>query len=138
MNKDAEDSEGVRVTPFFFAKACRSSMSDLLVSLGGANKVRSRFGGIFAGIPSAYRGVGETSLRQFISLSEFDGPVFDYRKRIGEFASASATAAALAVHCCRFGNVFESSSSAPFAFGQGKGILLLGFGRYVTAIGVHG
>ena len=137
MKNDVEPSGGVRISPLFFSKACATSVRDLLDSLGGASQVRNRFGGIFAGIPAACRPDGEMQLRQFLSMSEFDGPVFDYRKQIGEFASASAAAAALAAHCCRFGAIFASSSSAPLAFKKGRGILLLGFGRYVTAFGVH-
>ena len=137
IENDADASGGVRISPLFFAKACAASVLDLLDSLGGASQVRNRFGGIFAGIPAACRPDGEKQLRQFLSMSEFDGPVFDYRKRIGEFASASAAAAALAVHWCRFGAIFASSSSAPLAFKKGKGILLLGFSRYLTAVGVQ-
>jgi 3-oxoacyl-[acyl-carrier-protein] synthase-1/3-oxoacyl-[acyl-carrier-protein] synthase II len=135
--KNEVASGSVCISSLFYAKACATSTSDLLNSLGGAGQVRHIFDGIFAGIPAACRAEGETQLRHFLSISEFDGPVFDYRKQIGEFTSTSATAMALAVHCCRFGTIFDSSSSSPLAFREGKGILLLGFGRYVTAVGVQ-
>ncbi len=123
----------VGVSPLFFKKAGPARMEELLETLGGADKLKNRFGGIFAGIPAARRPNGETCLKKFLSLSDFKGPVFDYRRHIGEFATASAVATALAVRCVQAGNTFDPASSNFTAPLDGRGILIVGFGDYVTA-----
>ena len=133
--KDANLEKGfVRVSPLFFKKAGPSRMEELLEILEGANAVQRRFGGIFAGIPAACRQEGENGLKKFLSLSDFKGPVFDYRRHIGEFATASAVATALAVRCVQDGNTFAPLSSDLMASLNGRGILIVGFGTYITAI----
>ncbi len=79
---------------------------------------------------------GEKQLEQFMALSKLSVPVVDYRKIIGEFASASAVAAALAVS-------FLESGIIPGCPGEGSDItitnranriLVLGLGHYITAM----
>ena len=66
--------------------------------------------------------------------TRFENPVIDYRKIIGEFASASAAAAAIAV-----GFLLKGELPPPLDDGRGrplspKGILVLGLGKYITAM----
>ena len=60
-------------------------------------------------------------------------PVIDYRAFTGEFASASAVACAIALECVQSGRVMAFGSLPEVALG-GKGILMLGLGRFATAV----
>jgi 3-oxoacyl-[acyl-carrier-protein] synthase-1/3-oxoacyl-[acyl-carrier-protein] synthase II len=60
--------------------------------------------------------------------------VIRYRRFTGEFASASAVAAAIGVALVRDGIIpggFVGSSDFEL---KGKGILMLGFGKFITAV----
>ena len=87
-----------------------------------------------AGIPSAFRQKGEKQLQEFLVLSDFLLPVIDYRKLTGEFASASAVATALAAKFIQNGKIPASLCNGDDYFLNGKGILIVGFGKFVTAI----
>lgn len=78
---------------------------------------------ILAGIPAAEAKEGQSQLDSFLEKSGLTIPVIYYREFTGEFASASAVAAVMAVH-------LMESSEIP----AGKKILLLGFGKNVTSM----
>uniref|UniRef100_UPI00155DA1E2 hypothetical protein n=1 Tax=Desulfosarcina cetonica TaxID=90730 RepID=UPI00155DA1E2 len=59
------------------------------------------------------------------ALSNFSGPVIDFRRLTGEFATATAVAAVAGIHWLATGN--------PTLAPAGKGVLLLGLGRFITA-----
>ena len=63
------------------------------------------FGAVFAGLPASSRGAGEQQLERFLQTTGFDGPVIDYRRHVGEFASASAVATVLAVALLETGEI---------------------------------
>lgn len=109
-------------------------MDSLIGSLGGVERIRTSYGALFAGIPGAYADLGRGQLDTFCSKAAFEGPVIRYRRFTGEFASASAVAASIGVALVRDGIIpggFVGSSDFEL---KGKGILMLGFGKFITAV----
>jgi hypothetical protein len=91
---------------------------------------------ILVGIPAAMAKDGEKQLLEFMALSKLSAPVIEYRKMLGEFASASAVATALAASFLDSGIIpgaLAGSSDIAITSETNK-ILVLGFGHYVTAI----
>ncbi|MGD9007486.1 MAG: beta-ketoacyl synthase N-terminal-like domain-containing protein [Desulfobacteraceae bacterium] len=105
------------------------AMPDRMVeTLGDLN---GRIGLVLAGIPAAQRTMGREQLDRFISQTGYSGPVLDYRRQIGEFASATAVAAVFAAALAGDPNRSEDFSGA-----QAPGILVLGLGSSLTAMEV--
>ncbi len=112
-------------------------ISEIVDRIGGIRKAGQAFGAILAGLPAAHGTQAEHQLREFLQKSGFDGPVIHYRRWIGEFASASAVATVFAL-----GMVSDDIVPGPLCGGadvplKGKGILVLGLGPYISAIGVR-
>lgn len=106
----------------------------LIGRLGGARTIRQTYGAILAGCPAAHRFQTGRQLADFRRTSRFEGPVIDYRRISGEFAAASALAAVMGVDLVREGLVpAELAGGADMAL-DGKSILLLGLGPYLTAV----
>ena len=131
---------GLRIAPLFFSNdpATDLTMHNLMLALGGAEAIGKKYGAVFAGIPAASRDKGGQQLAHFIKAAGCDCPVIDYREVTGEFASASAVAAALAVDCVRQGELpagLRRTGPAPL---NSRGILLLGMGRCITAVEILG
>jgi len=129
---------GLRISPVFFENFHRNPdiISSLIQMLGDPETIRTRYGCIFAGIPAACRESGEKQIHELISRTGFLNPVIDYRRYIGEFASASAAATVLAVRLIREGRLPEPLSGRPDAALHDKSILMIGTGSFVTAIEV--
>lgn len=129
---------GIRIRPSFYRPAGRSStvVSSLIDHLGGPENIQERFGAILAGIPEAERSIAETQMDQFLSVSGIPMPVIDYRKTIGDFASASAVAVTIAVHLVEQGFIPGFFSGGKDLFLNHKGILVMGAGSVITAIEV--
>ena len=109
---------------------------ELIRQLGGGKRIRDQFGTILVGIPAAQREKGQRQLEGFLSLTKYPHPVIDYRHFIGEFASASAVAAVLAVSFVQSGKIPGNFSCGRSEHLQGRGALVMGFGHYVTAMEV--
>jgi hypothetical protein len=127
-----------QVTPAFMAYAGTGDppLPEMVASLGGTARIRKRFGLVLAGIQAAQRDQGENQLDAFLSLTGFSHPVVDYRRFLGEFASASAVATVLAVRMVEAGEIpgaFCGHDSHSLA---GRGVLVLGFGDHMTALEV--
>lgn len=113
------------------------TIDGVIDSLGSADRLHSRIGFILAGIPAAQRTQGDRQLDQFRERTRFTGPVIDYRPIIGEFASASAVAAVLSARFTAEGVIPGGLSSDDQTLPlNGKGGLVLGLGRWVTAMEV--
>jgi 3-oxoacyl-[acyl-carrier-protein] synthase-1/3-oxoacyl-[acyl-carrier-protein] synthase II len=127
---------GVTIFPAFCTMAENDPdvAASLVRGLGGPERINTGFGLVLAGIPAAWRQPGAAQLERFIAACGFRGPVVDYRKRIGEFASASAVAAALGARFTREGKIPGSLCRAGDSRLEGKGSLVLGFGKFVTAM----
>jgi 3-oxoacyl-(acyl-carrier-protein) synthase len=123
------------IVPVFFGNPAHDPdiVSSLVAKLGG-NEIEDRFGVIFAGIPLAFRKQGEAQLKKFLKMVGCRCPVIDYRRLIGEFASASAVAVALASVFKKTGKIPESFREKTAGSLDKKEILLLGFGKFLTAI----
>ncbi|PKN27803.1 MAG: 3-oxoacyl-ACP synthase [Deltaproteobacteria bacterium HGW-Deltaproteobacteria-21] len=111
-------------------------ISSLTGRLGGQDRIKSAYGAVLTGMPGACRREGEEQFQRFLSLAAFENPVIDYRRLAGEFASSSAVAAVLAA-----GFMEEGKIPGPLCSGQplplnGKGVLVLGLGKFVTAVEV--
>lgn len=134
----ADPCPWIRIRTSFFERAESNSqvVSSLVSQLGGEEAMREKYGLVMPGIPLAFRNTGEKQLKDFLSCTGFANPVFDYRKLTGEYASASATAAVLAVRFVQKGMIPEPLGGGKPCRLEGKGALIIGLGRYVTAIEV--
>ncbi len=106
-----------------YQKQTEDILESLIAGLGGTESLQNDCGMILAGIPAAVAHQGEEQLHQFMEKTGLDIPVIHYRMFTGEFASASSVAAVIAAQLLEDG-VVDSS----------KKILVLGFGKYVTAM----
>ena len=129
---------GLRLFPSFFenSKDNPSIILSLIDNLGGLDRIKRKYGAVFAGIPGSHRETGSNQLSQFLSGSRFEGPVIDYRRLTGEFASASAVATVLAVCFAKRGKIPEALCNRKSSSLNGKGILIIGLGKFVTAVEV--
>ena len=134
----AANSSGLRIYPSFFeySKDNPSIISSLIDDLGGSDRIKNKYGALLAGIPGSRRERGRDQLSQFLEGSDFEGPVIDYRRLTGEFASASAVATVLAVCFAREGKIPEALCGSKSSSLNGKGILIIGLGKFVTAVEV--
>jgi 3-oxoacyl-[acyl-carrier-protein] synthase-1/3-oxoacyl-[acyl-carrier-protein] synthase II len=132
------EPRGMRLVPAFFGNPGVDSdcINSLVKSLGGAAAIRETYGAVMAGMPRGDRKACEEQLAHFISSSGFAGPVIDYRALLGEYGAVSATAAALAARFVSNGSVPRYLTGTGGEVPAGKGILLLGLGRFVTAAGI--
>jgi 3-oxoacyl-[acyl-carrier-protein] synthase-1/3-oxoacyl-[acyl-carrier-protein] synthase II len=113
----------------------------LIRDLGGVDKIRSDYKVIFVGIPAFYKEAGEMQINQFINLTKFKGHIVRYRKLTGEYSAASSVAAAFASRFVRWSSIpgpLLSVDNKQWISGdidlEGKGILLLGLGGFISAI----
>jgi 3-oxoacyl-[acyl-carrier-protein] synthase-1/3-oxoacyl-[acyl-carrier-protein] synthase II len=95
-----------------------------------------RYGVIMAGLPAGCRETAEKQLTRLLTMSGYKGVVVDYRKYMGEFASASAVAAVLAVEMLMNGRLPAALGSGTAVTLGSKGILVAGFGDWLTAMEV--
>lgn len=128
----------LRLVPAFlsYVPEGEDGIPPLIEALGGPERICNRFGAVFAGIPASTRPRGEACIADFLQRTGFTGMVYDYRRMTGEFSGASAVAAALAVDVVSRGVFPPHLSGKAKAALDGKGILLLGLGEYVTAVEV--
>jgi len=111
-------------------------ISSLIGQLGGPRKIKTSYGILMVGIPGGDRWEGEKQLRTFLSLSGFKDPLIDYRKLIGEFASASAVAAVIATKFIEDRKIPPRFCNNRSFRLDGKGALVLGLGKFITALEV--
>ena len=136
--RKAEKRSGLRIALSFFENSHNnpSVVQSLVNHLGESDEIRSKYGAVFAGMPAKGRTNCEKQVSEFISAADFNCPVIDFRRFTGEFGSATAAAAALAVRLVRDGKIPGSLSCGVESSLNGKGILLLGLGNFLTAIEV--
>ncbi|MDP4857104.1 MAG: beta-ketoacyl synthase chain length factor, partial [Desulfobacterales bacterium] len=137
LNPDST-ATGVTVFPAFYARADKGDdfTATLVNSLGGPERIRARFGALLAGIPAAQRQTGAAQLAAFQACSGITLPVIEYRKYIGEFATASAVALFMAVTFTQAGTIPAPLCNGRLTRLADKGTLVLGFGNHVTAVEV--
>ena len=130
--------QGMSLSSLFFAHSHQNLqvIPSMIDRLGGEARIKDRYAAIFAGIPASTEQSGRRQLHAFLSVTGFKGPVVDYRRWTGEFASASAVAAFLAAQCLHRDEIHEQICGQKMFSLHGRGILLLGLGEFVTAVGV--
>jgi len=129
---------GPTIRSVFFENSANNPnvISSLVQQLEQQQPLNDRYGVILAGLPAAFRREGEIQLQTLLVLTAFNQPVIDYRKLTGEFASASAVAAVMAVKFLQEGYI-PAPPGADKAGGLGaKGALIIGTGDFITAIEV--
>jgi len=105
-----------------------------VVHHGGPEVIKARVGAIMVGIPAACREAVTPQLDGFLRRLGFQGPIIDYRRQLGEFGSASAVAAVMALALLEHGVVpgpLAGGTEWPLA---GRGILLLGLGATLSTM----
>lgn len=136
VNRSKEGATCCISIPFYQRNQADNAVAALIDALGGINNIQDNYVVVLAGIPAAMHREGEKQLEQFLELTRIPAPIIRYRKFTGEFASASAVAAALAVS-------FLEAGIVPGALAAGgdivtdkrmNTILVLGLGRYITAM----
>jgi 3-oxoacyl-(acyl-carrier-protein) synthase len=135
-------SEGARChirLPFYRSGATAGCVDLLIASLGGVQAIAGKYALLLVGIPAETREEGEAQLVRFLEGSESKAPFIRYRELIGEFASASAVAAAMAVSLLGGDAPPETVLSTmpevpPVLVKKGQAILVLGLGHYLTAM----
>jgi len=118
----------------FYGRGGDTLPEALYAALGGKKGITGDYAAIFAGAPRATLPLATGQLAAFLAETG-NIPVWRYRDTLGEFASAEAVAAAVAVDCCANGLIPGALvSGADIALATGQKILLLGLGEYITAI----
>ena len=139
LQKNSGSGKNIGIDCVFFENAYDNAgiITKLIGAMGGSEIIRQHYGAVLAGIPAAFRDQGMRQLQSFCKKTGFEGGVTDYRRITGEFNSASAVAAVLAVHFTEIGEIPASlCNTKPVAL-QGKGVLVLGLGAFVTAMKVE-
>jgi 3-oxoacyl-(acyl-carrier-protein) synthase len=136
--RKTEKASALRITLIFFENSSNnpSVVQSLVHNLGESNEIRSKYGAVFVGMPAGERANCEKQVSEIISTADFNGPVIDFRKFTGEFGSATAAAASLVVRLVQNGKIPGYLSGGAESPLNGKGILLLGLGSFLTAIEV--
>ncbi|MBW1797266.1 MAG: beta-ketoacyl-[acyl-carrier-protein] synthase family protein [Deltaproteobacteria bacterium] len=136
--KRAKTPFGLRVSLSFFENADNnpSVITSLINNLGGSERIDNKYGLVLAGIPGAHGKRGNKQLNQFLSGSGLKAPVIDYRKFTGQFASASAVAAVLAIRLAQGREIPKEFCGKESVDIHGKGVLIIGLGNFVTAVEV--
>ncbi len=122
--------DGVRLRCAFLGR--EPSAAELLAALGGAERVGRRFGAVMLGLPAAQAGAGRALYQQLAAALAVRLPVIELRPLLGEYATVSACAAALAVRAIECDRWLDARPL------NGRGVLLLNLGRMAAAVEVLG
>jgi 3-oxoacyl-[acyl-carrier-protein] synthase-1/3-oxoacyl-[acyl-carrier-protein] synthase II len=132
----AGDSSGLTLTLGFMGvnDGTDGSVDALIDDLGGAAAFPGRFGALLVGIPAAFRETAERQQARLIESTGFDGPVVDYRRFTGEFATASALAAVAALCLVDKGQVPGALCGGTTVPLTPRSVLIVGLGNCITAM----
>jgi len=137
LNRNRKGAQCLVSLAFYASSAAAGGVDALLAALGGEPFLKDRYALLLVGIPAAARQEGEDQLARFLARSGLAIPVIRYRKLTGEFASASAVAAAMAASFLgaagEGGTLPACLPAESFADGK-RGILVLGLGPYLSAM----
>ncbi|NDY72604.1 3-oxoacyl-ACP synthase [Desulfobacter hydrogenophilus] len=111
----------------------KETLADLTRELPDFN---DRYGAVMAGIPKALNARGKALADALPNAFSSSIPILDYRRLTGQFATAPAVAAVLAVDAVKNNRLPDPNFPGQCVDLQGRGILLLGLGRHLTAVEV--
>jgi 3-oxoacyl-(acyl-carrier-protein) synthase len=124
----------IRPVPIVRARSSTDPVDRLVAELGGPERINAEFGGLLLGVPAAFAAAAQPQRQRLLTQTRFSGPVIDYRDITGQYATASATAAVLGIEWIISGAVPGCLWPGPHRLLAGKGLLLVGFGPYLTAV----
>lgn len=124
--------------PFYGRGAGEDLPEHLIDALGGAKTVATRYAAVLAGIPAGWHEQGQAQLKHFFHRIGRHLPLWRYRSSLGEFASASAVAAVLAVAFLEAGTVPGALvGGRDIELGQDAKLLVLGTGGALSAMELY-
>ncbi len=135
VNRDPRGARCLVRLPFYGRGRGDDLPDRLIAALGGAARIAGGYAAVFAGIPAGMHERGSRQLARFLDCAGKELPVCRYRQFTGEFASASAVAAVMAVSALEAGTIpgaLVGGSDIPLD--SGSTILVLGTGRCLTAM----
>ena len=138
ITEDQNGTVAIGLVHYQPANDSETDIHGLIAALENVAQIQSRYGFIMAGLPAGQRDRARAQLDCFIETTGFKSPIIDYRSMIGEFATASAVAAVLAVRFAAAGSIPSgpiAGSDQPHQL-NGKGGLIIGLGRYLTVVEV--
>jgi 3-oxoacyl-(acyl-carrier-protein) synthase len=112
----------------------REDAARLAQALGRIEGACAGFGLVLAGIPAAEEGLARAQLAAFLDGAGFRGPVVDYRAWTGQFSTAGAVAAAVAVGWLKDGLVPGAVLAGEDLRLCGRSVLLLSLGSGPAAL----
>ncbi len=139
VNRETEGAKCVISLPFYACSEQEDALVALIASLNTSGDWNDKYDLVMLGIPLAMTQQGEAQLHAFQALAKLRAPLVRYRRFTGEFASASAVAAALAISFFETGLVpgeFTGGANVILNKSQSK-ILILGLGQYITAMELY-
>ncbi len=121
--------------PLILSPLAPEAMTTLIAGLGGTAALQADCAAVLACIPAARREDGEAQLAGFLTQSGVQAPVIRSRAWTGEFASAAALTAVLAVAWLEQGRIPAALTGGTDCVltGPAGRILLLGLGETLTA-----
>ncbi|KGO35408.1 hypothetical protein JT06_02590 [Desulfobulbus sp. Tol-SR] len=132
VNRDPVQAHALIRLAFYQQDEGDATVDQLVQALAGPDHDCAA---VLVGIPAAETARGRRQLACFIDRCDRQLPVCEYRPLLGQFASASAVATALATICLGRGilpGAVVGGSDIPL--GPGSRIVVLGTGRFLTAI----
>ena len=133
-----EQPDLATIRPVFLAPAGDHTRipDNLLERLGGPAEINQRYAAILVGLPALTRDQATKQLNLFLDVSGFDGPVIDYRDCLGDFATAAAAAAVMAVKIAEHGILPAALVGRDIPL-DGRGLLLLSLGETAAALEIR-
>jgi 3-oxoacyl-[acyl-carrier-protein] synthase-1/3-oxoacyl-[acyl-carrier-protein] synthase II len=135
VNRDPRDARCL-IRLAFYGRGQAGGLPDrLIAALGGIEYIRNNYAAVFAGVPTGMYDQGNRQLDGLLGCIGKELPVCRYRDFTGEFASASAVAAVMAVSFLEAGCIpGVLVGGADISLVPGKKILVLGTGTCLTAM----
>jgi 3-oxoacyl-(acyl-carrier-protein) synthase len=136
INRTIKGAKCCITLPFLASSRADQAIEALVTALHREEQWQNRYALVLVGIPAAMTKEGEGQLQQFLALAKPSAPVVRYRKFTGEFASASAVAAAYAASLFDAGVIpktFTGDSDIVLDRRRNK-ILVLGLGQFITVM----
>lgn len=135
VNRDREQAKCLARLAYYGRGGGDDLPDRLFAALGGPEYFHRHSVVVFAGVPAAMQAESGPQLERLWQLIGHSLPACRYRDFVGEFASASAVAAALAAQCIEAGRVPGALvGGADVMLAPESRVLVLGTGQCLTAM----